>query len=416
MPEFKPFRGIRPGREIAGGFSTKGVDKYSREELEKELENNPESFLHIINPIWTSERINIQERHKRVRQNFLDFANGSQAERDKPSYYIYQIIDPDEKSVRAIIGLVNMHEYKAGKIKTHENTLTKRVKRFADYLLDVHFHAEPVLLTYKQNQRVDLLMDVEMKRLPMVSFKDKKGNEHQLWQIENRLNMIQIKDSIERNEVFYIADGHHRMESSMIYTERMNEILKDDTFDDDTINYTLAMLVSDKDLIIKDYNRLIKDLNGLTTEEFLEKIAETFSMAERGETPFFPSKKHHMGLYIDGKFYSLFVKKEALTVEGMSELDTYLFEELVAKPLLNIQDSKDDNRIGFLRGTGDIQGVINLQKKVDSGKYKAGFFMYPVVSDDLEKIADLELKMPPKSTYIEPKPLSGLTIFELFEE
>lgn len=416
MPEFKPFKGIRPGREIAGGFATKSVDKYSREELEKELENNPESFLHIIAPTWTSERIDSKERHERVRQNFLDFANGPQAERDKPSYYIYQVIDPDENSVRAIIGLVNLHEYKEGKIKTHENTLTKRVKRFADYLLDVHFHAEPVLLTYKQNQRVDLLMDVEMKRLPLISFKDKKGNEHQLWQIENRLNMIQIKDSIERNEAFYIADGHHRMESSMIYTERMNEILKDDTFDDDTINYTLAMLVSDKDLIIKDYNRLIKDLNGLTTEEFLEKIGETFSMAERGETPFFPSKKHHMGLYIDGKFYSLFVKKEALTVEGMSELDTYLFEELVAKPILDIQDSKDNNRLGFLRGTGDIDGVLNLQKKVDSGKYKAGFFMYPVVSDDLEKIADMGLKMPPKSTYIEPKPLSGLTIFELFEE
>src|SRR5690606_27507834 len=299
-------------------------------------------------------------------------------------------------------------------IKKHEETLTKRVELFADYLENVHFHAERVLLTYPHNQRIDLLMDLEMKRLPVASFKDKEENHHQLWQVENRLNLQQIKDSIEKNELLYIADGHHRMESSFAYSETFSKKNKN-LSDAELYNFTLAMLVSDRELIIKDYNRLIKDLNGFTEEEFLKKLNEKFEITERGETPFFPSKKHHLGLYMKGKFYSLFVKKEALSNDGLSELDTYLFEEFILKPILNIQDSRDNSRLDFICGTGNVEGVKNLQAKVDNEHFKAGFFFYPVAAHDLERIADLDLKMPPKSTYIEPKPLSGLTIFQLKE-
>lgn len=414
MPIFKPFKGIRPIKEIAGAFTTLSVDSFSLEALEEELKSNPNSFLHLVEPTWTNERIGVEERHHRVKENFLSYINSNRSEKDKPSYYIYQIIRPNKESTRALIGLVSMNEYKSGKIKKHEKTLTKRVKRFADYLQEVNVHAEPVLLTYKHNQRVDLLMDVEMKRLPVVSFKDKAENQHQLWQIENRLNLQQIKDSIEKNEVFYIADGHHRMESCLMYSEVVKKNSKN-TENSELIHFTLAMLVSDKELIIRDYNRLVKDLNGLSSTEFLAKIAEKFEIAERGEIAFYPSKKHHLGLYLDGKFYSLFVKKEELKVEGMSELDTFLLEELVLKPVLNIQNTKEDNRIGFIRGTGNLEGVKNLKNCVDSGDFVAGFFLYPISSQDLEKIADLGLKMPPKSTYIEPKPLTGLTLFQLKE-
>lgn len=414
MPQFKPFRGIRPNKDLAGKFATKSVDAYSKESLEKEITENPDSFLHLIQPTWTRERILVAERHQRVKKNFLEFVQSDKVEKDKESYYIYQVQKPNNESVRALIGLVNMMEYKEGKIKKHEKTLTKRVKRFADYLLDVHFHAEPVLLTYQHNQRVDLLMEHEMKKMPLVSFQDENEVQHQLWLIDNRLNIQQIKDSIEKNEFFYIADGHHRMESSLAYTEQMQDLAKN-AEDAEITQFTMAMLVSDRELIIRDYNRLIKDLNGLSPAEFLEKLNEKFEINERGENAFFPSKKHHLGLYMEGKFYSMLVKRENLTVEGLSELDTYLFEEIVLKPILNIQDSRNDNRLGFIRGTGNIDGVKNLQAQVDSGEYIAGFFFYPVVSVDLEKIADLGLTMPPKSTYIEPKPLTGLTIFQLLE-
>ncbi|MDD3771709.1 MAG: DUF1015 domain-containing protein [Weeksellaceae bacterium] len=414
MPQFKPFKGIRPVKEIAGLFATKSVDSFTHEKLKKELESNPDSFLHLVQPTWSHERITIKERQQRVRQNYMNFINSTRSEQDRPSYYIYQLIKPSKEQVRAIIGLVNMHEYKQGKIKKHEKTLKKRVKRFADYLMDVHFHSEPVLLTYPHNQKVDLLMDVEMKRLPVVSFTDKLNNQHLLWQIENRLNLQQIKDSIEKYEVFYIADGHHRMESSLAYTEQMTNENPDES-DNAPIHFTLAMLVSDKELIIRDYNRIVKDLNGLNSTEFLKKIGEKFEISERGENSFFPSKKHHFGLYLNGKFYSLFVKKEFLTVAGLSELDTYLFEELILKPILDIQDSRTDNRLKFIRGTGNVEGINHLKTMVDKEKSSAGFFFYPVSSHDLEKIADLGLTMPPKSTYIEPKPLNGLTLFQLKE-
>ncbi len=414
MPQFKPFKGIRPVKEIAGFFSTQSVDNYSEEELEKEVNSNLDSFLQIIKPTWEENNLSTDGKHKKVRSNFQNFLKNSQSEQDKTSFYIYQLIKPNKEQVRGIIGLVNMEDYNRNKIKKHEETLTKRVNLFANYLSNIHFHAEPVLLTYPHNQRIDLLMDVEMKRLPVASFKDKSENQHQLWQVDNRLNLQQIKDSIEKYESLYIADGHHRMESSLVYSQKMTQEIKGSSASD-YVNYTLAMLVSDKELIIKDYNRLVKDLNGNSTEEFLQKLSERFEIAERGENSFFPSKKHNLGMYLDGKFYSLLVKKEGLKVEGLSELDTYLFEEFVLKPILDIQNSRDDDRVGFIRGTGNTEGIKNLKSKVDSGKFKAGFFFYPVSSHDLEKIADLGLKMPPKSTYIEPKPLSGLTIFQLKE-
>lgn len=414
MPQFKPFKGIRPVREIAGFFSTISVDAYSPEQLEHELNSNPQSFLHIIKPTWDDPAEPIAHRHRKVRENFRAYIDSESAETDKASFYIYQISKPNKENVRGLIGLVNMDDYEKGTIKKHEETLTKRVERFADYLQNVHFHAEPVLLTYHHNQRIDLLMDVEMKRLPALSFKDREENLHQLWVVENRLNLQQFKDSVERNESLYIADGHHRMESSFVYTQKIREQQKN-TAGTEPYNYTLAMLVSDRELLIKDYNRLVRDLNGHSKEEFLSLLKQKFDIVERGETPFFPSKKHHIGMYLDGNFYGLFVKKEILTEKGLSELDTYLLEEFVLKPVLNIHDSRNDERIDFLRGTGNAEGIKELKNKVDTEGFKAGFFFYPVNPVDLQMIADLGLQMPPKSTYIEPKPLSGLTIFDLQE-
>lgn len=414
MPQFKPFKGIRPAKDLAGFFATKSVDAYNQEDLKNELDSNPESFLHIIKPTWDKTIDLAKSKHNKVAANFQKYIQSDKSESDKASFYIYQITKPTKERIRGIIGLVHMDDYENGTIKKHEETLTKRTELFAEYLQNVNFHAEPVLLTYSHNQRIDLLMDVEMKRLPAVSFKDKGENQHQLWQVENRLNLQQFKDSIEKNEALYIADGHHRMESSYVYTKNVQSQHKNAS-GSEPFNYTLAMLVSDRELVIKDYNRLLTDINGFSTEEFIESLKQNFEITERGDTPFFPSKKHHIGMYIDGKFYGLFVKKETLVEKGLSELDTYLFEEFILKPILNIHDSRTDERIDFIRGTGNVEGVKYLKEKVDNDGFKAGFFFYPVSSGDLEKIADLGLKMPPKSTYIEPKPLSGLTIFDLKE-
>lgn len=414
MPQFKPFKGIRPVKDIAGFFSTRSVDAYQSGELENELNSNSQSFLHIIKPTWENSGESVEIRHHKVWENLQAYIQSEASETDKASFYIYQLSKANKEKIRGIIGLVHMDDYENGLIKKHEETLTKRVDLFADYLQKVHFHAEPVLLTYHHNQRIDLLMDVEMKRLPSISFKDKYENQHQLWVVENRLNLQQFKDSIEKNEFLYIADGHHRMESSLVYTQKAREQHKNSS-GSELYNYTLAMLVSDRELLIKDFNRMVKDLKGHSKEEFLNLLNEKFEIVERGETPFFPSKKHHIGMYLDGNFYGLFVKKENLTEKGLSELDTHLLEELVLKPILDIHDSRNNDRIDFLKGTGDVEGIKELKEKIDFQGFKVGFFFYPVNPIDLQMIADLGLQMPPKSTYIEPKPLSGLTIFDLKE-
>src|SRR5690606_11233295 len=199
MPQFKPFKGIRPVKDIAGFFSTKSVDAYLPEELENELNSNSHSFLHIIKPTWESSG-ETKITHLKVLSNFENYTESEESETDKPTFYIYQVTKTTKERNRGIIGLVHLDDYENGSFTIYEETLTKLVELFADYLQNVHFHAEPVLLTYHHNQRIDLLMEVEMKRLPALSFKDKEENLHQLWMVENRLNLQQFKDSVEKNK------------------------------------------------------------------------------------------------------------------------------------------------------------------------------------------------------------------------
>jgi len=311
------------------------------------------------------------------------------------------------------LGLVNINDYNDNTIKKHEETIERRVELFANYLKGAHFHAEPVLLTYPPAQRVDLLMETEMTRKPTLRLVDEHGVEHILWRVDNRLNLKQFKDSIERLESLYIADGHHRMSSSAMYTETAAANYGEEVYGDETFNYTLAMLVSHNELVINDYNRVVKDLNGLSKDEFIARLAESFEVLPKGKEGFIPTKKHHLLMYIDQEFYSLYPKNLEADAEGLKELDTYIFEEHILKPIFDIHDTRNDRRIGFIHGNRNREGIDSLKQKVDEGDYAVGFAFYPISVDDLQLIADLGLKMPPKSTYIEPKPLSGLTIFDL---
>lgn len=415
MPQFKPFKGIRPTEETSQNFVTLAVNQYSKEELEHFINTKENTFLHVILPTWDETIEDSKEKFRKVRDNFEDFIERKILTQDKSSFYIYQVIQPDGRQTKGLVGLVNIEDYKNNKIKRHEETIERRVELFADYLKESHFHAEPVLLTYKPTQRVDLLIDTEMKRKPMLKVSEENGVEHLLWRVDNRLNLKQFKDSIENLDELYIADGHHRMESSERYTRYATKNSEDEVYGDEVFNYTLALLVSNEDLIINDYNRLIKDLNGLSNQEFLSALEEYFEVIPKGEELIVPTKKHHLVLYLDGIFYSLFVKNNVLTTEGLSELDTYIFEENVLKPILNIQDSRRDNRIHYEKGTRNKEGIEALKNKVDHHDYKAAFAFYPVDVKDLQLISDLGLKMPPKSTYIEPKPLSGFPVFDLNE-
>lgn len=415
MPQFKPFKGIRPTEETSQEFVTLALNQYSKEEVDFCINTRENSFLHIILPTWDESITDPIEKFRKVRQNLEEYIEKKILIQDKSSFYIYQVIQPNGRETKGLLGLVNIDDYRNNKIKKHEETLERRVELFAEYLKESHFHAEPVLLTYKPAQRVDLLIDTEMKRKPILKVDEANGTQHLLWRVDNRLNLKQLKDSIEKLDELYIADGHHRMESSERYTKHASETSTDEVYGDETFNYTLALLVSNEELIIHDYNRLIKDLNGLSSEEFVQRLEEYYEIIPKNDELIVPTKKHHLVMYLDGQYYSLYVKNNLLNTEGLSELDTYIFEETVLKPILNIQNSKKDKRVHYECGTGDKTGIENLKNKVDHHDYIAAFAFYPVDVKDLQLISDLGLKMPPKSTYIEPKPLSGFAVFDLKE-
>lgn len=415
MPQFKPFKGIRPTEDTAKEFVTSSVDRYSQGEIESYIKQTAHSFLHVIKPTFDPLLQNDANRFLQVRENLDEYIKNKILVQDKSSFYIYQVIQPNGSQIKGLLGLVNIEDYRNNTIKKHEETLSKRVELFAEYLKGVDFHAEPVLLTYPPAQRVDLLMHAEMNKTPVLKIENPDGSQHLLWKVDNRLTIKQMKESIERLPQLYIADGHHRMESSDQYTTHATSLETDEVYGDEAFNYTLAMLVSNEELIINDYNRVIKDLNGLTTQEFLTRLEDYFDILPKGEELFLPTKKHHILMYLDKTFYSLYSKTEKCTTEGLCELDTYVFEETLLKPILNIHDTRNDKRVNFVYGTSCKEGIEELKNTVDTQDYVAGFAFYPVNVEDLQLIADLGLKMPPKSTYIEPKPLSGFAIYDLKE-
>lgn len=413
MPQFRPFKGIRATEDNVKDFVTKSVDRYTKDEIDQNIKARFQSFLHVIEPTWDASIEDASVRFSKVRQNLEHYMEERVLVQDKSSFYIYQLIQPNGQQIKGLLGLVNINDYNENTIKKHEETIERRVELFANYLKGAHFHAEPVLLTYPPAQRVDLLMETEMTRKPTLRLVDEHGVEHILWRVDNRLNLKQFKDSIERLESLYIADGHHRMSSSAMYTETAAANYGEEVYGDETFNYTLAMLVSHNELVINDYNRVVKDLNGLSKDEFIARLAESFEVLPKGKEGFIPTKKHHLLMYIDQEFYSLYPKNLEANAEGLKELDTYIFEEHILKPIFDIHDTRNDRRIGFIHGNRNREGIDSLKQKVDEGDYAVGFAFYPISVDDLQLIADLGLKMPPKSTYIEPKPLSGFTIFDL---
>ena len=413
MPQFRPFKGIRATEDNVKDFVTKSVDRYTKDEIDQKIKARFQSFLHVIEPTWDASIEDASVRFSKVRQNLEHYMEERVLVQDKSSFYIYQLIQPNGQQIKGLLGLVNINDYNENTIKKHEETIERRVELFANYLKGAHFHAEPVLLTYPPAQRVDLLMETEMTRKPTLRLVDEHGVEHILWRVDNRLNLKQFKDSIERLESLYIADGHHRMSSSAMYTETAAANYGEEVYGDETFNYTLAMLVSHNELVINDYNRVVKDLNGLSKDEFIARLAESFEVLPKGKEGFIPTKKHHLLMYIDQEFYSLYPKNLEANAEGLKELDTYIFEEHILKPIFDIHDTRNDRRIGFIHGNRNREGIDSLKQKVDEGDYAVGFAFYPISVDDLQLIADLGLKMPPKSTYIEPKPLSGFTIFDL---
>ncbi|GAA4325767.1 DUF1015 domain-containing protein [Pontixanthobacter gangjinensis] len=405
-----PFKAVRPAREYAGLVASRSYEDYSEEELRTQLEFNPYSFLHIINPGYKFQHeIGGEKRFGMVKNRYLEFKEENTFIQDEqPCYYIYNI-KTREASCCGIIAAASVEDYEKNVIRRHEDTIAHREELFKEYLKVVGFNTEPVLLTYPDNEVINELLRERMKSRPEYEFATANKEIHSLWLIDDPENIEKIRLQFEAMEKLYIADGHHRSASSWLLAKESRENNPEHT-GKEAYNFFMSYLISESNLRIFEFSRLIKDLNGHTKEEFLILLDEWFRIENRGYEVYKPSKKHHFNMYLDGEFYSLYLRKTNYEfTDSLSELDSYILYEKILKPLLGIEDLRYDKRIAYIHGRNDL---IELKTRVDSGEFRVGFGMLPAGIEEIKQIADENLTMPPKSTYIEPKLRSGLTIYE----
>ncbi|QDP86262.1 DUF1015 domain-containing protein [Chryseobacterium sp. SNU WT5] len=412
MPIFKPFRGIRPSEEFVDIFPTHPLDNFSQEEINKKSQVES-SYIQMVKPYVVSKSKDLDRNLRKIRTNFEELLAERKLVQDNSSYYLYEQFLPNKSIFRGLLGLVSVEDFWNGKIKKHESTLTHRKEKLAYYLEKVNVQAEPVLLTYMANPKVELLMNHEEKNVPILNYLDDNGTRHKIWRIDNRLKMLQFKEVLEQIDSFYIADGHHRIGSTALHAKRQQDKNKKQT-GSEPYNYVFSFIVSNQSIKIHDYNRFIHDLNGLSDEEFLKKIEKNFLIHDKGIQPYFPSQKFHISMYFKGRFYSLHVKHDFRKQPNeLNDLDHYLLEEYIIKDILGIENPKTTDKISYLKGNSTIQGIQTIKERVDSGEAKVGFGIFPVSFNDLLKVSDQNIKMPPKCTYIEPKLVTALLMYDM---
>ncbi|WP_034040170.1 DUF1015 domain-containing protein [Wocania ichthyoenteri] len=411
MAKIKPFKAVRPTRAIVGLVAARPYQSYTVNERDSRMDYNPYSFLHIVNPGYKYDQvITGEERYKLVRNRYLEFKeDGIFIQDEKPSFYVYKIVNRHGQEFNGIIAATSAEDYEKDVIKKHEDTLAKREQTFKTYLQTVGFNAEPVLLTYPDNNVISSIIKATQKNHAEFEFTMTYRDTHYLWKIDNEDDIVVIQDEFDKMETIYIADGHHRSASSyLLYKDEKAKNINHQG--SEAYNFFMSYLIPESDLVIHEFNRLIKDLNGLSKEEFLIRLDHLYRIENRGIVPYSPSKPHHFSMYLDGEFYSLYLRKTNYDFDtSLDTLDAYLLYKTILQPILGINDLRDDNRIEYVNGRHEM---ITIKSGVDSGEFKVGFGMCAATIKQIKHIADEGLKMPPKSTYILPKLRSGITIYE----
>ncbi|EJL69337.1 DUF1015 domain-containing protein [Chryseobacterium populi] len=412
MPVFKPFRGIRPHKDFESIFPTHPLDNFTQEEIAEkaQVEN---TYINMIKPYVVSKSKDIDRNLRKIRSTFEELMDEKKLVQDNSAYYLYEQIYPSKQVFRGLLGLASIEDFWNGKIKRHESTIPQKKEKLAHYLEKVNLQAEPVLLTYPANSKIELLMNHEEKNVPIFNHVDSKGIRHKIWRIDNRLKLQQFKEVIDQIDSFYIADGHHRIGSTALNAKHQKDKNKRHN-GTEAYNFVYSFIVSNQSIKIHDYNRILTDLNGIPKEEFLKLLENYFLIHEKGEAAYFPSQKFHISMYMDGKFYSLHVKHDLRSQEmSLDNLDHHLLDKYIFKGILKIEDPDSSEKISYVKGTSNIEGINILKEKVDSGEAYVGFGIYPVSFNDMIKISDLRLSMPPKCTFIEPKLITALLMYDM---
>jgi len=405
MAKIIPFKAVRPAPDKVALVTCRTYDDYSSAELAAWLSFNPYSFLHVIHPAYANtQKITLDKRFKGVAHKYQDFKDEEiLIHEEQPVFYIYEIQSRGHVFTGIIAG-ASIDDYQKGTIKKHEDTLQYRVELFKDYLHQTHFNTEPVLITYPDSNEINTFISLQKNHEPVYTFATPNKEKHTLWKIDTQSEIDWLQEHFENIPNLYIADGHHRSASAEFLYEENKHL------GNQNLKYFMSFLIAESNVKIYEYNRLIRDLNSLSKEEFIKKLAEHFIIKSKDQELWKPQNKFEFGMYLDGSFYALFYKQTHKATSVLENLDAQILYDTVLHPLLGIEDLRNDERIDYIPGKQSVSVIKDL---IDEGEYEVGFMLYPTNISEIKTIADNNLIMPPKSTYIEPKFRSGLVIYEL---
>lgn len=409
MIKISPFRAVRPKRDVVSLVASRSYLTYSDDQLGEKLENNPYTFLHVIHPDTKAAiRAEGREKFEMVKDKFNSFReDGIFTKDENESLYLYQQRTHSHVFI-GIIAAVSVNDYLEGRILVHEHTLTQREEMFKDYLHVTGFNAEPVLLMYPESGDVNQVIGATMDERPDYEFTTTDRVSHYLWKIDKPSDIEVIQNAFNGMDKIYIADGHHRSASSALLGQQLSSEGKSGPFES-----FMAYLIPENSIHIHGFHRLVKSI-GLDKSKFLEKLKTSFIVSDWEGKGYQPDRLHEIGMYLNGHWYTLNTKPGSFDPEDpVTSLDAEILSRNVLNPILGITDLRNDPRVDFLPGD---KGCEAIEKAVDSGKYECGFALFAVTTEQLKSVADASCIMPPKSTYIEPKLRSGLTIYELFEK
>lgn len=414
MATIKPFKGIRPPKELVESIESRPYDVLSSKEAREEAGDNEMSLYHIIKPEIDFEE-DIDEYDPRVYQkaadNFKKFMDkGWLVQDDKENYYLYAQTMNGKTQYGLVVGAA-VADYMSGLIKKHELTRCDKEEDRMKHVRVCNANMEPVFFAYPDNARLDEIIKRVAQNEPEYDFiAPIDGFRHQFWIISNEDDIRAITGEFAKIPALYIADGHHRSAAAALVGAELARKDENHTGNEE-YNYFMAVCFQASQLTILDYNRVVKDLNGLTPEQFINALSKNFIIEKKGSETYKPLCIHNFSLYLDGCWYSLTAKEGTYNdSDPIGVLDVDISTRLILNEILNIQDLRSDKRIDFV---GGLRGLEELKKRVDSGDMKAALALYPVSMKQIMDIADSGAIMPPKATWFEPKLRSGLVIHKL---
>lgn len=413
MAVIRPFRAVRPVPELAGQVAALPYDVMSSDEAREMVKDNPYSFLHVDKAEIDLDRdidLYDQRVYEKARANLLGMiAAGVLQEEEQPCLYIYRQV-MGERAQTGIVACASIDDYLNNIIKKHELTREDKELDRTRHVDICDANTGPIFLTYPARAEINAIIAEQVAQAPLYDILSDDGIRHVIWIIDQAATIKRLVENFAQIEYLYIADGHHRS-ASAVQVGQLRRQAQPNYSGEEEFNYFLAVIFPDHDLYIMDYNRVVKDLGGLSAEEFMAKVGEKFIVKPHsGAEPFKPLAKHQFGVYMAGHWYELTAKEGSFNnTDPVARLDVSIMQNNILGPLLGIADPRTDKRIDFV---GGMRGLKELERRVNEGMAVA-FSMYPTTIQDLMDIADAGMVMPPKSTWFEPKLRSGLFIHKL---